>query len=111
MTGAEADPRARRPLIRRIGERLGILISPEEQAAIALESQRIAEDVRRYEDHRDQEIDALIHSGDPLARVEAVLGIVDIDPYPNEHIIFDPKHPWPGPYLPNQNSSGTQSNS
>jgi hypothetical protein len=103
MAGAEGDPRTRNPLIGRVRERLGTLIYPE--------SQRVADEIRRYEKYRNQQIDALLYSSACTAKLEYALGLRDVDPHLDEVIDFNKDHPWPGPYLPNQDSSGAKTNS
>lgn len=112
MIRAEGEPTGRKPLIRRIGEKLGILIPVEERAKVDLESQRVADDVRRYQEGRERQVDALFRSGDLAGKIGYILsGTADVDPYLGERDVYDTAHPSLGEHLLSQDSSETQTNS
>ena len=96
MTGVEGDRRIRRPLLRRFGERIGFLISPEQRARREHEGQVIFERSRNEWELRCLRVEALVHSTASSGKKEYLLGFIDVDSHPDEVITFDPEHPWPG---------------
>ena len=96
MAGVEGDPQIRRPLLRRFGERIGFLTSPEQRARREHEAQVISEMSRNEWELRCLKVEALVHSTACSGKIEYLLGFRDVDLHPDEVVTFDPEFPWPG---------------
>ncbi len=96
--GSERDPQIRIPLLRRVGEKVGLLVSPVKQAEIDRQNQLTAEEEARYNAYREKLIDSLLFSSACTGKMEYLLGRIDYDLHPDEEVDYDPNHPNPGTY-------------